>query len=74
MGTTEEICRISVDSYRCNGCETCVALCPELFRISEASGKAEAVNDTAPCSAELERAASSCPVECIECSTTDNLS
>ncbi|MDH3394303.1 MAG: ferredoxin [Desulfobulbaceae bacterium] len=66
MAKTKQICRINVDSYRCNGCESCVALCPELFRINEASGKAEAINDTAPCSTELEQAASSCPVECIE--------
>lgn len=71
MQTTEEFCRVSVDSYRCNGCESCVALCPELFRISEASGKAEAANDTAPCSTALDQAVSSCPVECIECAPLD---
>ena len=68
MSTAERTCLINVDSYRCNGCETCVSLCPELFRVNEASGKAEAINDSAPCSEELDRAASSCPVDCIEVS------
>ncbi len=66
MKQSNRLCRINVDSYRCNGCESCVALCPELFRINEASGKAEAVNDTAPCSGELDRAAAICAEKCIE--------
>ncbi len=66
MKETEQICQINVDSYSCNGCESCVSLCPELFRINASSGKAEAVNDTAPCTEELHRAVATCPVECIE--------
>lgn len=66
MVSMEHICLINVDSYRCNGCESCVSLCPELFRINDASGKAEAINDSAPCSEQLNRAAATCPVDCIE--------
>jgi len=70
MRRSERLCRVNVDSYRCNGCESCIVLCPGLFRLSEASGKAEAVNDTAPCSEELERAAAVCPEKCIEIERT----
>ncbi|MDH5299312.1 MAG: ferredoxin [Desulfobulbaceae bacterium] len=66
MGERTASCRITVDTYRCNSCESCVVLCPELFRMSEASGKAEAVNDVAPCSEELHRAAAICAEKCIE--------
>lgn len=66
MGTTQRNCRINIDSYECNGCESCVSLLPELFRMGEASGKAEALQETAPCSEELDRAAATCPVGCID--------
>jgi len=66
MAGTTTICQITVDTYECNGCESCVSLLPELFRMNEASGKAETVRETAPCSAELDRTAATCPVGCID--------
>ena len=66
MATTPPLCRITVDSYECNSCESCVSLLPELFRMSEASGKAEPTQETAPCSEELDRTAATCPVSCID--------
>jgi len=66
MEKTDRICRISIDSYACNGCESCVELLPEFFRISDASGKAETVNDTTPCSFALDQAVATCPVGCID--------
>jgi len=65
MVKIERNCRISVDSYTCNGCESCVELLPEFFRICEATGKVETVNDTAPCSENLDRTAATCPLGCI---------
>ena len=59
-------CRVSIDTYECNSCESCVSLLPEVFRMSEASGKAEVISETAPCSEELHRAGATCPVGCID--------
>lgn len=59
-------CRINIDTYRCNSCETCVVIRPDVFRINPASEKAEPIADTVPCSESLERAAAMCPEKCIE--------
>ena len=59
-------CRINIDTYRCNSCETCVVICPEVFRMNEVSEKAEPISDTVPCSESLDRAAAMCPEKCIE--------
>ncbi len=65
MSETCRRCRITIDTYECNGCESCVSLMPELFRMSEATGKAETVGDIAPCSTNLDRTAAVCPQSCI---------
>jgi len=59
-------CRVNIDTYRCNSCETCVAICPEVFRMNPALGKAEAISDTVTCSEALEQAVAMCPEKCIE--------
>lgn len=62
----ETICRITIDTYLCNGCGSCAELCPAVFRMDEYSGRAEALAETAPMSDELYQAASFCPCHCIE--------
>ncbi|MFZ5776069.1 MAG: ferredoxin [Thermodesulfobacteriota bacterium] len=58
-------CRITIDTYRCNSCETCVVIAPESFRMNEALDKAEPLADTLPCDENQERAAAMCPEKCI---------
>ena len=58
-------CRVNIDTYRCNSCETCVVVCPEVFRINPALEKAESISDTVACSESLKRAAAMCPEKCI---------
>ncbi|MEW6594470.1 MAG: ferredoxin [Thermodesulfobacteriota bacterium] len=57
---------VNIDTYRCNGCGTCAALCPGVFRMSEDGEKAELIDGCVPLSEELERSASMCPEKCIE--------
>lgn len=59
-------CQVTIDTYRCNACETCVVICPEVFRMNPATEKAEATSDTVQCSESLERAVAMCPEKCIE--------
>lgn len=58
--------KISIDTYRCNGCGTCVEICPEIFRLNSESEKAEALAEAAELTEELARAAAMCPTGCIE--------
>jgi len=57
---------VSIDTYACNGCAGCVGVCPELFRISELTGKAEVEDGCVELTPALEEAVSLCPVSCIE--------
>ena len=59
-------CRINIDTFRCNSCETCIVLCPEIFRLNPATEKAEAFSDPVECSEALEKAAAMCPEKCIQ--------
>ncbi|MDG4474619.1 ferredoxin [Thiovibrio frasassiensis] len=59
-------CRVNIDTYRCNSCETCVVICPEVFRMNTVLEKAESISDTVECSELLERAVAMCPEKCIE--------
>ena len=58
-------CRITIDTYRCNSCETCIVICPDSFRMNAMLGKPEPVADTLPCHENQERAAAMCPEKCI---------
>ena len=59
-------CRVNIDTYHCNSCETCVVICPEVFQMNPALEKAESISDTVACSESLDRAAAMCPEKCIE--------
>ncbi|GAU08347.1 ferredoxin [Desulfoplanes formicivorans] len=55
---------IVIDVEECLGCETCVELCPEVFKMDDAGEKATVIDpdSTLEC---VEEAIDSCPVEAI---------
>lgn len=57
---------VLIDTYRCNGCATCVELCPEVFRMDEVTGKAELVSPDPEITSAVYQAAAYCPEKCIE--------
>ena len=57
---------ITIDSYLCNGCGGCVELCPEIFRLSEMTGKAELVTYEPQITDDVYQAVNLCPEKCIE--------
>ena len=56
---------IDIDSYLCSGCATCVVLCPEVFRLSPITGKAELIDPDQPVTDAVREAAAICPEHCI---------
>ena len=58
--------QIVIDVYRCNGCGSCVEICPEKFFMNEVSEKAEVLENDWWEFAVIEKAVSYCPVDCIE--------
>jgi len=56
--------RIVIDEDECEGCESCVELCPEVFAFDEDTEKARVI-DPASDDECVEEAMDSCPVECI---------
>ena len=57
--------KVSIDQDECIGCETCVELCPAVFRFNDETGQAEVI-DGADGDAEcVDEAIASCPVNCI---------
>ncbi len=57
--------RVIIDEETCEGCETCVELCPEVFEFDEDSQKARVINPEADDEC-VQEAIDSCPVECIQ--------
>lgn len=56
--------RIVIDEEECQGCETCVELCPDVFGFDADSQKAKVLNPAATDEC-VQEAIDSCPVECI---------
>ncbi len=56
---------IDIDTYLCSGCATCVVLCPEAFRLSPITGKAELVDPDRAVTEAVREAAAYCPEHCI---------
>ena len=60
-----------VDQETCIGCETCVNICPEVFRMEESGGghghehKSTVYNPFGAPEAKIEVAMDNCPVACI---------
>ena len=59
------LCNPVIDSYECNGCEACVELCPDVFRINEVTDKAETIHVQVEKSDALLEAVAYCPEKCI---------
>ena len=56
--------RLVIDAQECEGCETCVELCPEVFEFDEDAEVAKVINPESEDEC-VEEAIDSCPVECI---------
>jgi ferredoxin len=57
---------VLIDTYLCNGCATCVAICPAVFCLDEVSGKAQLVSPDPEITEAVYQAAAYCPEKCIE--------
>ena len=57
---------ITINSYLCNRCETCVEMCPDVFRIDETTEKAALVSISPKITDAVRQAAAYCPEKCIE--------
>lgn len=55
---------VVIDEQECEGCETCVELCPVVFEFDEEAEVARVINPEAEAEC-IEEAIDSCPVECI---------
>lgn len=56
---------VVIDWDDCIGCGNCESICPEVFRVDEESGKAEAILAEGGPEERVEDAMENCPVECI---------
>jgi ferredoxin len=56
--------QVVIDEEECEGCETCVELCPEVFEFDEDIQKAKVIDPEAEADC-VQEAIDSCPVECI---------
>ncbi len=57
--------KVTLDDDCCVGCETCVELCPQVFEMDEATGKARVIEPEGGDDACVEEAIASCPGACI---------
>lgn len=57
---------IIIDTYLCSGCETCVEMCPDVFRMNEVTEKAELVTTSPDITDEVYQAVAFCPEKCIQ--------
>jgi ferredoxin len=56
--------KVMVDSTKCIGCGTCVALAPKSFKMTD-DGKSQAINPAGDDEAAVQNAIDSCPVDAI---------
>ena len=57
--------QVIIDEDVCIGCETCVELCPEIFRMDPLPEKAEVILPEGGSVDCIEEAMEACPVSCI---------
>jgi len=57
--------KIIIDEDLCEGCETCVELCPDVFELGE-NGKARIKNPNALDSCNIQEAIDSCPTGALK--------
>ncbi len=56
---------ILIDVYECNGCGSCVEICPEVFAMDDNDEKAVLLDSDAEITDKVEEAAAYCPQKCI---------
>jgi len=56
--------KLVIDEDLCEGCETCVSICPDVFELGE-NGKARVKNPNALNTCNIQEAIDSCPVGAI---------
>lgn len=57
--------RLVIDKNTCIDCGTCVALCPQVFKLGE-GGKTEVINQSADTPENIQNTIDSCPVGAIK--------
>lgn len=57
--------KVVLNDEECMACGTCEALCPGVFKLNEATGKAEIINPEGASEDEIQEAIDSCPAQCI---------
>lgn len=57
--------KVIIDEDECIGCETCVELCPAVFRFDDELTKAVVIDGADPDADGVEDAIASCPAACI---------
>ncbi|WP_457577191.1 ferredoxin [Desulfomarina sp.] len=57
--------KVHIDEDECIGCESCVEICPDVFRFNDDTDKAEVIDEDSGGEECVEEAAASCPAECI---------
>ena len=57
---------IIIDTYLCNGCGSCVEICPGVFKMDELSEKAVLINPKPEITDKVLEAIAYCPESCIE--------
>ncbi len=58
--------KVTIDEDECIGCESCVEICPEVFRFDEDTDKANVIDEDAGDTDCVDEAVASCPTDCIE--------
>ncbi|MDA8336957.1 MAG: ferredoxin [Peptococcaceae bacterium] len=56
---------VVIDSGECMGCGSCEEVCPEVFKINDATGLAEVINPAGSSEDEIQEAIDMCPAQCI---------
>jgi len=59
---------LTIDTYLCNGCGSCVEICPKVFKLDDITEKAVLIADEPEISETVRKAIAYCPEKCIELS------
>ena len=67
MDTTQKTMtkRPVIDLSRCNDCESCLEICPAVFKRNRDTGLVEVVDMTEYPAGEVQEAVVTCPAQCI---------
>ncbi len=57
--------KVVIDQDECEGCESCVEICPEVFGFDEEREVAYVIKEEGGPEDEIEEAMDNCPADCI---------